>query len=108
MNTIKTTLSSEQKASLIDVLHTRFKENVSRHEGLNWEAITERLTQQPEKLYSLSEMERTGGEPDVIGYDETSDAYIFVDCSAESPVGRRSLCYDQIALENRKKEPSNK
>jgi hypothetical protein len=105
MNTEKNILTSEQKASLIDVLYSRFEENMSRHEGLGWKAIEKRLTQQPEKLSSLSEMERTGGEPDVIGYDETSDVYFFVDCSAESPVGRRSLCYDQVALKTREKNP---
>lgn len=105
MDTIKTTLTSEQKASLIDVLHNRFEENLSRHKDLDWKAIEKRLTQDPKKLSSLFKMDRTGGEPDVIGYDESSDVYLFVDCSAESPVGRRSLCYDQVALENRKKNP---
>nr|WP_319520838.1 DUF4256 domain-containing protein [uncultured Sphaerochaeta sp.] len=105
METKKTTLTSEQKTSIIDILHSRFMENIFRHEDLHWNVIEKRLDQYPEKLFSISAMERTGGEPDVIGYDETSDVYIFVDCSAESPIGRRSLCYDQVALENRKKNP---
>ncbi len=105
MNTEKTALTAEQIASLIDILHNRFFKNMSRHEYLGWEDIVQRLTQQTEKLYSLFEMERTDGEPDVIGYDEATDTYVYVDCSAESPVGRRSLCYDQVALEKRKKNP---
>ncbi|MFS0821288.1 DUF4256 domain-containing protein [Bacillus sp. 1P02SD] len=98
-------LSSEQREELVKVLKARFEKNPHRHEGLEWEKIEEKLAANPEKLWSLNEMERTEGEPDVVGYDEKMDKYIFVDCSAESPKGRRSICYDREALESRKKFP---
>jgi hypothetical protein len=105
MNTTHATLSNEQQTTLLALLKARFLLHMNRHEGLSWTAVEQRLMTQPQKLYALSEMERTGGEPDVIGYDKVTDAYVFVDCSAESPLGRRSLCYDEIALEKRKKNP---
>lgn len=88
---------------LINTLKERFENNMNRHPGIEWSAVEARLQAHPEKLRSLSEMERTGGEPDVVGYDEASGAFIFYDCSPESPAGRRSLCYDRAALEARKK-----
>lgn len=94
--------SLEKSTELLDTLRSRFEKNMDRHEGLAWATIQERLTSAPEKLWSLSEMERTGGEPDVAAYDVTEDRYIFFDCSAESPSGRRSLCYDDDALNSRK------
>ena len=96
-------LTSEQREQLFDVLKTRFEKNMHRHEGLEWEKVQTKLAANPEKLWSLHEMERTGGEPDVVEHDQEKDEYIFYDCSAESPKGRRSLCYDQEALESRKK-----
>lgn len=105
MTTADTALTAEQQATLLALLKDRFLKHMNRHETLSWTPIEQRLLSQPEKLFSLSEMERTGGEPDVIGYDKASDTYLFVDCSAESPAGRRSLCYDQVALEQRKKFP---
>lgn len=105
MNTAAATLQTEQQVTLLALLKNRFLKHINRHEALSWTQIEQRLLSQPEKLFSLSEMERTGGEPDVIGYDKASDTYLFVDCSAESPIGRRSLCYDQVALEQRKKFP---
>lgn len=92
----------------LNILKGRFEKNMSRHNGLDWNKIQAKLEANTEKLWSLSEMERTGGEPDVVGYDETSDEYIFYDCSTESPKGRRSLCYDREALESRKEhKPEN-
>ena len=88
---------------LIKTLKERFEKNMNRHPGIDWSAVEARLQAQPEKLRSLSAMERTGGEPDVVGYDEASGAFIFYDCSPESPAGRRSLCYDRAALEGAKK-----
>lgn len=88
---------------LINTLKERFENNMNRHPEIEWSAVEARLQAHPEKLRSLSEMERTGGEPDVVGYDEASGAFIFYDCSPESPAGRRSLCYDRAALEARKK-----
>lgn len=96
-------LSQEQREELLNTLEERFEKNMHRHEGIEWKKVKEKLDKQPEKLWSLSEMERTEGEPDVVGYDEEKDEYIFVDCSAESPKGRRSICYDREALESRKK-----
>lgn len=87
---------------LLATLRTRFEKNMNRHEGIEWDKIQARLEKDPEKLRSLNEMEATGGEPDVIGYNEQSDRYIFCDCSPESPNGRRSLCYDPEALASRK------
>lgn len=98
----KKDLNSEQKADLLKTLRSRFEENSTRHKGLEWTKIQKKLEAYPEKLWSLLEMEETGGEPDVIGYDKKTDEYIFYDCSAESPIGRRSLCYDRDGLESRK------
>lgn len=95
-------LSTEQSENLIATLKSRFEENKTRHQGLDWEKIQDKLEAYPEKLWSLNEMEKTGGEPDVVGYDNSTDEYLFFDCSPESPKGRRSLCYDQDALEARK------
>ena len=89
---------------LLDILQKRFDSNMNRHEGLSWKGIRERLESDPGKLMILSKMEATGGEPDVVGYDEATGEYIFFDCSPESPEGRRSLCYDVQALESRKKQ----
>lgn len=96
-------LSKEQSEELLGILKTRFEGNTSRHEGLEWSSVEKKLLDNPEKLWTLGQMERTEGGPDVVGYDEDSDEYIFMDCSAESPKGRRSLCYDRAAHESRKK-----
>ncbi|MCA1319719.1 DUF4256 domain-containing protein [Bacillus tianshenii] len=104
----KKELSQEQTEELLTVLKARFDKNMDRHEGLEWEKVQAKLNANTEKLWSLNEMERTGGEPDVVGYDQEEDAYIFCDCSTESPKGRRSVCYDREALEARKKhKPEN-
>lgn len=101
-------LSQEQTEELINTLQVRFEKNTSRHEGLNWANVQARLEANREKLWSLHEMEATGGEPDVVGYDANTDEFIFYDCSAESPKGRRSLCYDREAWESRKNhKPEN-
>jgi len=105
MNTTKDQsqrLSAEQQDELLNTLQTRFKEHPERHPDLAWEVLQDRLAAHPPKLWSLNEMERTGGEPDVIGVDSESGEYLFFDCSPESPKGRRSLCYDRQALESRK------
>lgn len=99
----KKTLSQEEKEKLIEALKARFERNPNRHEGLKWDDIQTRLESAPEKLWSLQEMERTGGEPDVVGLDQQTGEYLFWDCSAESPKGRRSICYDPEALASRKK-----
>ena len=100
----KKELSPEQRDEIISTLKDRFEKNMNRHKGLEWDGLLARLNSGPrdEKLWSLREMERTGGEPDAVGYDEKTGEYIFYDCSAESPTGRRSLCYDREALESRK------
>jgi hypothetical protein len=98
----KKQLSQEQREELLAVLKTRFEKNPSRHKGLEWADVKARLEANPEKLWALSEMETTGGEPDVVSQDKKSGEYIFYDCSAESPKGRRSICYDTEALESRK------
>lgn len=104
----KNVLPVEQREELIKVLQARFEKSMNRHEGLEWAKVEVKLNATPEKLWSLNEMEVTGGEPDVVGYDEEKDEYIFCDCSKESPKGRRSLCYDLEALEARKKhKPEN-
>jgi hypothetical protein len=95
-------LSPEQQEELLRGLKARFEKNMHRHKGLEWASVQARLEGSPEKLWSLSEMERTGGEPDVIGHDEQTGEYAFCDCAAESPKGRRSICYDREALESRK------
>ncbi|WP_461055660.1 DUF4256 domain-containing protein [Spirosoma arcticum] len=102
MNSSKEVLSSEQREELLSVLKARFEKNRSRHEGLDWANVLAKLEADAEKLWSLHEMERTGGEPDVVGYDEKTDEYIVFDCSAESSKGRRSVCYDREAQESRK------
>lgn len=96
-------LSQEQREQLLETLKARFEKNMNRHQGLEWSKVQTKLEANPEKLWSLSEMERTGGKPDVVSYDEKTDEYIFFDCAAESPKGRRSVCYDREALESRKK-----
>ncbi|GIO18662.1 hypothetical protein J18TS1_17620 [Oceanobacillus oncorhynchi subsp. incaldanensis] len=104
----KKELSQAEQEELLGKLKTRFEKNTERHQGLEWEPIQAKLEGNSEKLISLFEMERTEGEPDVIGYDEEREEYIFVDCSKESPKGRRSVCYDRAALESRKKhKPEN-
>lgn len=95
-------IDTERQAELLEILKDRFEKNGNRHPGLEWADVETRLEAKPEKLWSLNEMERTGGEPDVIGQDPGTGEIIFCDCSAESPQGRRSLCYDQEALESRK------
>ena len=95
-------LSPMQVKELLKTLQARFEQNPNRHPGMDWAQVQARLQTNPEKLWSLNEMERTGGEPDVVGFDEKSGAILFVDCSAESPAGRRNVCYDRAALEARK------
>lgn len=101
-NKNKKQLSPEQRGELLDVLKARFEKNMNRHQNLEWAKVQAKLEANPEKLWSLSEMERTGGEPDVVGFDKEAGEYFFYDCSAESPKGRRSVCYDGEALESRK------
>jgi hypothetical protein len=103
----KEELSLEQRDELLRALKVRFEKNMNRHIGLEWPKVQEKLEANTEKLWSLNEMERTGGEPDVVGYDNKTDEYIFYDCSAESPKGRRSVCYDREALESRKEHKPN-
>jgi hypothetical protein len=104
----KKELSTEQHEELLSTLKARFEKNMNRHKGLKWVKVQAKLESNPEKLWSLNEMERTGGEADVVGHDKTTGEYSFYDCSAESPKGRRSLCYDREALESRKKhKPEN-
>jgi hypothetical protein len=95
-------LKAKQREELLGALKARFEKNLSRHKGLEWAKVQAKLAANPEKLWSLNEMERTGGEPDVIGYDKKTGEYIFADCSAESPAGRYNLCYDREALDSRK------
>jgi hypothetical protein len=95
-------LSPEQREELLGALKARFEKNMNRHKGLEWAKVHAKLEANAEKLWSLHEMERTGGEPDVVGYDKKTGEYIFYDCSEESPKGRRSICYDRAALESRK------
>lgn len=98
----KKKLSPEQREELLRALKTRFEKHMNRHKGIEWTKVQAKLEAHTEKLWSLHEMERTGGEPDVAGHDKKTGEYIFYDCSAESPNGRRSLCYDREALESRK------
>jgi hypothetical protein len=98
----KQDLSPEQSEDLLKTLKARFEKNMNRHKSLEWANVQAKLEANPQKLWSLREMERTGGEPDVVGHDKETDDYIFYDCSPESPKGRRSLCYDREALESRK------
>jgi len=102
IKSIEKGLSPEQREELLGTLKVRFEKNKNRHKGLEWANILARLEANSEKLWSLHEMERTGGEPDVVGHDKKTDEYTFYDCSAESPKGRRSLCYDPEALDARK------
>jgi hypothetical protein len=105
---IRKPLSPEQREELLRALKARFEKNMNRHKGLEWAKAQARLEANPEKLWALNEMERTGGEPDVVGHDGKTGEYIFFDCSAESPKGRRSICYDREALEARKEhKPEN-
>src|SRR5438045_1033874 len=102
MKSNKKELSSAQREELLSALKARFEKNMNRHRGLEWAKVQAKLEDNTEKLWSLNEMERTGGEPDVVGHDKKTGEYIFYDCSAESPKGRRSLCYDREGLETRK------
>src|ERR1700737_1039672 len=102
INSNKKDLSPERRKELLSALKARFEKNMNRHKGLAWAEVQAKLEVNAEKLWSLNEMERTGGEPDVVGHDKKTDEYIFYDCSAESPKGRRSVCYDREALESRK------
>lgn len=105
---IKKELSAEQRGELLKILKERFEKNMNRHKSLEWAKIQTKLEANTEKLWAIHEMERTGGEPDVVGYDKKTDEYIFYDCTVESPKGRRSLCYDRQALEERKEhKPAN-
>jgi hypothetical protein len=100
--TTKKELAAKQRAELLNALKARFEKNMNRHRGLEWVQVHSKLEANPDKLWALSEMERTGGQPDVVGHDKKTDEYIFNDCSAESPKDRRSLCYDREALDGRK------
>ncbi len=109
-NTItkKKELQPEQREELLKELKTRFEKNISRHKGLEWTKVQAKLEVNPEKLWSIGEMERTGGEPDVVGQDKNTGEFIFYDCSAETPIGRRNVCYDREALDARKEhKPGN-
>lgn len=108
MKTVKKTLSSKQSENLIKTLQSRFEKNMKRHKGIDWIKVESKLKANPTKLWSLFQMEQTGGEPDVVAYDKKSNQYTFVDCSVESPKERRSLCYDRKALNSRKEhKPKN-
>lgn len=99
----KKKLSPQQTQDLLKTLKSRFEKNMNRHKGIDWAKVQAKLEASPAKLWTLYEMEITGGEPDVVGYNNSTAEYIFYDCSAETPKGRRSICYDQAALESRKK-----
>ncbi len=104
----KKKLSPTQNVELFKILKTRFEKNMKRHKGIEWDKVQTKLDVHPEKIWSLNEMESTGGEPDLVGYDKKTDKYIFYDCSPESPAGRRSICYDREGLESRKEhKPKN-
>jgi len=108
IDAMKKELSPQQREELLGILKARFEKNMERHQGLDWAKVQAKLQANAEKLWSLDDMEATGGEPDVVAYDTKSDAYIFYDCSAESPKGRRSYCYDRQALDGRKEhKPEN-
>jgi hypothetical protein len=108
MMSTKKKLSAEQRSALLSTLKARFEKNKHRHKGIDWANVQAKLEANQEKLWSLNEMETTGGEPDVVGIDKKTGEYIFYDCSAESPKGRRSVCYDHEALESRKEhKPEN-
>lgn len=101
-------LSLDRREDLVKTLKARFDKNMNRHEGINWLDVQAKLEANVEKLWSINEMEITGGEPDVVGYDKNESKYVFYDCSAESPEGRRNVCYDRAALESRKRfKPQN-
>ena len=101
-------ISPEEITTVLDILKTRFEKNTNRHLGIEWSKVQTKLESNPQKMWSLLQMEKTGGEPDVIGFDETTQEYIFVDCSTETPKERRSICYDHEALEKRKEyKPKN-
>jgi hypothetical protein len=101
-------LSPEQQEKLLQTLKARFEQNMHRHKGLEWDKVRQKLEENPQKLWSLLQMESTGGEPDIVDFDCNTDEYIFCDCAPESPTGRRSLCYDQAALTSRKtNKPQN-
>ncbi len=107
-STTNKTLSSTEAIELLGILKTRFEENMNRHEGLLWEDVQVKLQASPEKLWSLKQMEETGGQPDVVDFDEKTGEYTFFDCSKQTPIGRRSICYDQAAWESRKTfKPAN-
>jgi len=107
-NVVKRQLPPKHREELLTALKARFEQNMSRHKGLEWAKVQAKLKANANKLWSLNEMERTGGEPDVVGQDTQTGEYIFVDCSAESPKGRTSLCYDREALDSRKEhKPKN-
>lgn len=107
-NANKKKLPAQQQEKLLSALEVRFEKNMSRHKGLEWTKVRARLEDDPEKLWSLNEMEQTGGEPDVVGYDKKTGEYVFCDCSPESPKDRRSFCYDRQALDSRKEhKPKN-
>ena len=103
INSNKKELSPEQLEELLRALKARFEKNMNRHKGLEWAKVQEKLEANTEKLWSLNEMERTGGEPDVVGHDKKTGEYVFYDCSAESPKGRRSVCYDREGQEDKEK-----
>src|SRR5215510_11457756 len=108
MQNHKKALSPEEREDLLRTLKARFEKNMNRHKGVEWTKVLAKLEAVYEKLWSLGEMERTGGEPDVVGLDKKTGEYVFIDCSAESPKGRRSVCYDREALESRKEHrPEN-
>jgi hypothetical protein len=108
LNSTKKQLSSDRQEELLSLLQNRFEKNTNRHKGISWAAVKKRLEASAEKLWSLNEMEKTGGEPDVVGHDKKTDEYLFVDCSPQSPEGRTSVCYDREALDSRKEhKPKN-
>lgn len=101
-------LTSEQTSKLLETLKVRFDTNMDRHHDITWDKVLDKLSNNPEKIWSLNEMEKTGGEPDVVDYNESNNEYIFYDCSKETPTERRNVCYDKEALESRKKfKPEN-
>ncbi len=102
MKTVKKKLAADERTTLLATLKARFEKNINRHKGIAWDKVSARLESNPEKLWSLFQMEATGGEPDVVGIDKKTGEVIFYDCSAESPKDRRSLCFDPEALESRK------
>ena len=104
MKTVKSTqaLAAEQRVELLGALYARFEQNMNRHKSLKWEGVRQRLEANPGKLWSLYEMERTAGEPDVVGHDQKTGEFVFYDCSAESPNGRTNVCYDRAGLDSRK------